>query len=145
MNIRVQAARVVAVFVLVILISVSCVAGNSLWKYQSSQDIKWQKITATGSLLVGGDEALVCLDTETGKPAWKRDDLQKLTAVQVEEISGTPYLLVTKNSGGTKLYALNILTGETLWESDKLKGAIIGVTPIFEKDTVLILTSRSQS
>ncbi|MCU1283988.1 MAG: hypothetical protein JWO13_338 [Acidobacteriales bacterium] len=142
---RILGARALALVTVLALVSVTCFAGNSLWKYQSSHEIKWQKITFTGSLLLGGDEALICLDPETGKPVWKRDDLQKATAVQVEEISGTPYLLVTKNSGGTKLFALNILSGETLWQTDKLKGAIIGVTPIYEKDLVLILTSRSQS
>jgi outer membrane protein assembly factor BamB len=106
-------------------------AGAALWTHKSNQEIKWHRVTDLGTLLVGTDDAITCFDSETGKPAWTRNDLKKVEEDRVEAITGRPLLLVSTNSGfaqsKTKLYALDLHTGQTLWETEKLKGASVEI------------------
>lgn len=122
----------------------SVCAAQSLWTHTPKDDIKWYRLNETGTLLVGTGASLYVLDPETGQAVWTRDDFRGIAEFQVQEIPGTPLLLVPQNSGtfqkGTKLFALDMMTGKTVWETEKLKGVTVQVKPIYEKDMVVILT-----
>ena len=127
----------------------SICSAQSLWLHQPTTDIKWYRLNETGSLLVGTSNSIYQLNPEDGKPSWTRDDLRGVNEYQVQEIGGTPLLLVSQNSGtfqkGTKLFALDVLTGQTVWETEKIKGATVQVTPIFDRDMVVIMTVQDNS
>jgi len=139
-----RSIRPLTLLLLCPLFALPAFAGGNLWTYRNNSDLNWHKLTAAGTLLVGADEALLCLDPQTGKPLWTRPDLRDLPGRQVEEVAGTPFLLVTQGSFGSKvtLFALNIEDGTTLWQSEKLKGATIGIFPVYEEDMVILFTSR---
>ena len=122
---------------------------ETLWTHKPTEDIKWYRLNESGTLLVGTDSSLYVLDPESGQQVWRRDDLRGISEIQVHEIAGTPLLLAPQNSGtfqkGTKLFALDILTGKTVWETEKLKGVTVQVTPIYEKDMVVMLTVKDNS
>ena len=127
----------------------SVCSAQSLWTHRPTEDIKWYRLNEAGTLLVGTNGSIYVLDPETGQSVWTRDDFRGIAEFQVQEIPATPLLLVPQNSGtfqkGTKLYALDILTGKTVWETEKLKGVTVQVTPIYEKDMVVILTVTDNS
>jgi outer membrane protein assembly factor BamB len=127
----------------------SICSAQSLWTHRPADDIKWYRLNDTGTLLVGTDSSLYELDPESGQTVWKRDDLKGVNEYQVQEIGGTPLLLVSQNSGifqkGTKLSALDVLTGQTVWETEKLKGATVQVTPIYDRDMVVIMTVKDNN
>lgn len=127
----------------------SVCSAQSLWLHQPSSDIKWYRLNDTGTLLVGTSNSIYQLNPEDGKLSWSRDDLRGINEYQVQEIGGTPLLLVSQNSGtfqkGTKVYALDILTGQTVWETEKLRGATVQVTPIYDRDMVVIMTVQDNS
>lgn len=129
----------------ILLCTMPLFAGESLWTFKGKQ-LKWHRVLSTGNVLAGGDAGLYCIDAQSGKPAWQREDIQGASAYQVDEIEGTPYLLVSKNNfgGSTRLWAIDVQTGKTLWETEKLKGATIGVFAHPLEDRVLLLTSASQ-
>jgi len=116
----------------------------SLWTHKPTTDIKWYRVTDVGSILIGSKSGLYTLDGANGQPIWTRNDLTGTEEFEVETIAGTPLLLVSDTSGtfskGTKLYALDLLTGQNIWETDKLKGATVAVEPVYEKDLVLLVT-----
>jgi outer membrane protein assembly factor BamB len=117
-------------------------AGSALWNFKSEREMKWHRLTNLGTVLAGTDEALFSIDPETGKVVWTRDDLKKIPDYDIEEIADTPLLLVGANSGKnkTRLYALDILTGKSVWETEQLKGATVGLLPVYEKNMVVLLT-----
>ncbi len=119
-------------------------AGGNIWTYKNASDLNWHRVTAAGTVIVGADDTLLCLDPETGKVLWRRDQFKNIPASQVEEVTGTPFLLVSENASGAKtsLHALNMEDGTTLWQSEKLKGTTIGVYTIYEQDMVVLFTSR---
>lgn len=117
---------------------------NPLWTHKPTTDIKWYRVTDVGSVLVGSKAGLYTLDGQTGQTIWTRNDLVGTEEFEVETIAGTPLLLVSDTSGtfskGTKLFAVDLLNGQNIWETDKLKGATVAVEPIYEKDLVLLVT-----
>jgi outer membrane protein assembly factor BamB len=133
--------------ILALVMACAARAANTLWTYKSPVDIKWHKLTDLSTLLVGTDNGIMALDPEKGTPIWERTDLKKVAEFQVEEIKATPVLLVGVNEGGfsnkTKLVGLDITSGETLWETEKVKGATVGVLPIYPKSLVVVFTSKN--
>ncbi len=121
---------------------------NTMWSHKAGSDINWQQLTDLGTLLVGTDDGVSCFDPESGKVLWKRD-YKKPSESQVQEIHGTPILLVSENSGWgqpkTKLTALNLIDGTTLWESEKIKGATVNVLPVYPKNMVIVTTVQNAS
>lgn len=143
-----QAVRAITALALVAALVVSFApaaqAGTVLWSHKSATEMKWHMVTSIGTVLVATDEEVISFDPETGKPAWTRNDLKKVLEVQVEEVTGTPLLLISTNisNNKTKLFALDILSGETIWESEQLKGASVGMIPVYEKSMIILLTSK---
>lgn len=115
-----------------------------IWSYKPSGDIKWYTMLDTGALLVGTENDIAYLNPETGTPSWTRNDVKKLNQDDVKEIPGTPILLVADSTGafvkGTRLYAIDVLTGKDIWVSDKLKGSPVAVIPNYEKSMILMVT-----
>jgi outer membrane protein assembly factor BamB len=128
---------------LFLLVFSSLTSAMSLWSHKPGSDINWQQLTDLGTLLVGTDDAISCYEAESGKVIWKRD-FRKITESQVVEIHSTPLILVSENSGWgqtkTKLTAVNLMDGMTLWETEKLKGATVNVLPVYEKNMVILTT-----
>ena len=141
--------RAIAVFVAVSLLCTAGVppagAATPIWTYRSPEEVKWQELTDLGTVLVGTDAGLVCLDPATGTAVWRRDDLKKVSRYQVKEIYGTPVLLVTANTSGNKtvLFAVSTVNGQTIWQTERIKGAAVGVVPVYAKNMVILLTARS--
>jgi outer membrane protein assembly factor BamB len=127
----------------------SVCSAQSLWVHHPAKDIKWYQLNETGTLLVGTDSSLYLLNPDDGQVAWTREDMRGINEYQVQEIGGTPLLLISQNSGsfqkGTRLYALDVLTGQTVWETEKLKGATVQVTPIYDRNMVVIMTVQDNS
>lgn len=126
--------------VLSLLILVTALAGAAdkpLWSFNAGSEVKWQRVTSLGFLLVGTPDALTCLDTENGAVLWKRTDLDAIEPDSTDELEGTPILLVTTKN---QLHAVNIEDGKNFWQSEKIKGAIVGMVPLVDKDMVVLLS-----
>jgi len=118
---------------------------SPVWTSQLPDSAKWHSVSAVGTLLVGTDKALCSIDPDDGRVIWTRDDLAKTASFNVREIPGTPVLLINDYSGTinpkTKIYALNIATGETLWETERTQGYSVGAYPIYSKNTALVFAN----
>jgi outer membrane protein assembly factor BamB len=117
--------------------------GAAGWSHQAGKDVKWYKVSHIGTLVYATDDALVSLDPESGRELWRRDDLKKVAEFNVEEVNGAPLLFVALNEGKmqlkTKLVALDLLGGETAWESEELKGHMVDVFPVYEENLVVLV------
>lgn len=112
------------------------------WETPLDFKMKWSQVTLFGTLVVGSDKGLASYNPETGEQQWIREDLKKLAPFDVREVTGYPILILGKDEGfgGTKaeVEALNMATGETLWKSDKVSGAPLGVYTVPGKAQVLL-------
>lgn len=118
-------------------------ADKPLWTYKGA---KWYSLMETGNVTVGLPNGVAMLDATTGAPLWQRNDLGEIKETEYTELPGTPLLLISDNTGWaqrkTRLTALDTLTGETVWQTDKMLGFTAQVTPIYNRDMVLFLTIR---
>lgn len=112
------------------------------WSHQVGKEVKWYRVSHAGTLIYATDDALVSLNPETGAPLWRRDDLKKVAEFNVEEVNGAPLLFVALNEGRvqlkTKLLALELVSGETVWESDELKGHMVDLFPVYDHNLVVL-------
>jgi outer membrane protein assembly factor BamB len=144
---RLKTPRLLAQFLLAVVCAAlfaPSVLGGPLWTHKSTSDIKWYRVTDAGTLLVGAKGSLYALDGESGREVWSRADLAGAEEYEVDLIAGTPLLFVSDNSGtfkkGTRLFVLDLLTGENIWESEKVQGSTVAVEPLYEKEIVLLIT-----
>ncbi len=119
-------------------------AGSMLWNKKFDQEINWHRVSHLGTLLVATDTSLACLDPASGDPLWKRDDLPKVAEWDVEEIAGTPIVLVHLNQGTvqakTMLRAVDLLSGKDLWQTEELRGVTVESFPVYDRNFVLMIT-----
>jgi outer membrane protein assembly factor BamB len=63
----------------------------------------------------------------------------------VEEVEGTPVMLVATATGAVNVsstvLALDMTSGETLWQTDKVKGQMGAVIPIYKKNLVVLVNA----
>ncbi len=119
-------------------------ADTPIWSFDGA---KWYSLTESGNLMVGTKTGGVAmLDGASGKEVWTRNDLGKIDEAEFTELEGTPLVLISDNSGWmqrkTKLTAIDSLTGATVWQTEKMIGFTVNVSPVFDKDMLIFLTIR---
>jgi outer membrane protein assembly factor BamB len=116
------------------------------WSAKLTENVKWQRVTTVGTILVGTDKAIYSLDQDTGNVLWKRPEFEKSAPFNVREIEGTPILFINDYASNfnpqTKLYAVNLLTGETIWETAKEPGYAIGAYPFNSRRMALVVSQN---
>jgi outer membrane protein assembly factor BamB len=125
-------------------------AAAVLWSHKLAEDIKWYRITESGTPVVGTGSSVYALDAETGAVSWNRDDFKGVNEYETHELPGTPLFLVADNTGGmmskkTRLVALDMLSGKTVWQTEHLKGSTVGVAPNYDKNMLVFLTVPTSS
>ncbi len=115
------------------------------WTLEANGDVKWHRVTAAGTYLYATDNGVYAADAETGQELWKREDLKKVPDFAIEEVPGVPLLFVADDEGkimkSTKLYALDIMTGKTIWETDKLQGQMADLFPDYEHNAMVLVAT----
>ncbi len=135
--------RLIFAFLMVYCAALPALAETPLWSFKGA---KWYSMMETGNVMVGQANGVAMLDGAKGTPIWTRTDLGEIKETEYTELAGTPLVLISDNSGWaqrkTKLYALDTLTGETVWQTDKMLGFTVQVSPLYQKDMIVFLTIR---
>ena len=126
---------------LLILFANTAFGETPVWTFKGA---KWFSMMETGNTMVGTETGLAMIDGASGKQIWQRDDLKGINEDEFTELSGTPLLLIADNSGflqrKTKTYAIDTLSGKTIWETEKMIGFTANVSPLYGKDMLIFLT-----
>ena len=103
----------------------SATSATAAWTVKMSGDIRWQQITAAGSLLVATDNSLAGVDIERGKVAWEKPELGGLDFDSVHPMEDS--LLMEAEPPGL-LVIFDPVTGAVVFDSQEL-----GITKIVTK------------
>jgi outer membrane protein assembly factor BamB len=115
---------IVGLLILILFIASTAMAGER-WSTKLDGKVRFYQSTELGVLVVGTEKSLYAVDGETGDILWRRKNV-KLDETDVAPIPGTDIVLLTLESGSkTRVEALDIMTGEPLWRSDKVRGAVM--------------------
>jgi len=88
------------------------------WTRDLAAPIQWQRVTAFGHLLVSTTAGLHAVDPSTGAVAWSHVDLAGLPAQGVQELAGSPLVLISDGAAeNPRTVVLNAFNGELVFDS----------------------------
>lgn len=100
-------------------------AAQPAWEAKLDGDVRFYQQSELGALVVGTERSLYAVDGETGETLWRRKGA-RFDEEDVAFVPGTDYVLLCyEQNDKTRLEAADVLTGKTLWQSDKVKGAVM--------------------
>ena len=87
------------------------------WSSELASPISWQHMTATGTLLVNTRTGLHGLEAATGRSLWHQESLATVVADNVEEIPGSPLIVLDDAADDARIVILNVLNGTVVFDS----------------------------
>src|SRR6478735_1583172 len=95
------------------------------WQAPLDSKIHFYQTTDFGILLAGTDRSLYALDGQTGERIWRRET-GRIQETAVTPVPETDVVLFSRDLGSkSRLEAVDLATGTTLWQSDKVKGDVL--------------------
>lgn len=131
---------------ILVAFSAASYAQVSLFDHELPDEMKWSQVTPVGSLMVGGKNYLAHYMSD-GELLWVRDDVTNLAAFNVGVVPGLPYVvisdLIAKIPQKSRLMVLDLMTGETIWETEDTMGSNLGGYAIPESGSVVFVRDIS--
>jgi len=95
------------------------------WTAKLDKTVRFYQATDMGVLIVGTEKSLYAIDGSTGEVLWRRKD----AALEESDVAAVPdsdlILLSFQKGGRTRVEAVDLFTGDPIWQSDKLRGGLI--------------------
>ena len=114
----------IALFLVLCFLVVNAAAASP-WEARLDSRVQFYQTTDFGVLLVGTERSLYAVDGETGETIWRRGT-GKLDETAIVPVPGTDLVLLSIDEGKkSRIAALDLLTGESIWTSDKVKGEVL--------------------
>jgi outer membrane protein assembly factor BamB len=112
------------------------------WTAKLDGNVRFYQTTELGALIVGTEKSLYAVDGESGEVLWRHKNV-KLDETDVAPITGTDLLLLSFEKGGkTRFEAVDLLTGDAIWQSDKIKGSVMQIAVDLENDLAAVVLVR---
>jgi outer membrane protein assembly factor BamB len=111
----------------------------SAWLSKFDSKVLFHQTTELGVLIIGTEKSLYAVDGETGEVLWRRKGI-RLDESDVAPVVGTDLLLLSLEKGGkTRVEAVDLIAGNTLWRSDKIKGGVMQMAVDTENDLAAVV------
>lgn len=95
------------------------------WTTKLDKDIRFYQPTEMGVVVAGTEKSLYAIDGANGDILWRRKDTA-LDETSVAPVPGTDLLLLSFEKGNrARIEAVDLLSGDTIWRSQKIKGAVM--------------------
>lgn len=117
--------KVFALFLLLLsfFASISIDAQTS-WQANLNSKVQFYQTTDFGVLLAGSENSLYAFDGQTGEKLWRKGT-RGLNETSVTPVPATDLILVSTDEGEkSRVEAVDLFSGETVWRSDKVKGDV---------------------
>jgi outer membrane protein assembly factor BamB len=110
---------------LLLLIGALPTSASERWSAKLDGRVRFYQATELGVVVTGTEKSLYAIDGESGDILWRRKNA-RLDETDVAAVPGTDILLLNIEDGSkTRLEAADLVTGETLWRSDKVRGSVM--------------------
>jgi hypothetical protein len=130
-----KAGLVALLFVL--FSSVPCFAQS--WTTKLDKDVRFYQPTELGVVVVGTEKSLYAIDGSTGDTLWRRKDTS-LDETDVAPVPATELLLLDfEKSEKSRIEAVDLLTGNSIWRSEKIKGVVMQMAVDPERNVVAVV------
>jgi outer membrane protein assembly factor BamB len=117
--------RLVRVMISLSVLFVFADANAQTWTAKLDKTVRFYQTTDMGVLLVGTENSLYAIDGSTGETLWRRKDAA-LDETDVAPVPGSDLVLLAFEKGDrTRVEAVDVLSGDTVWKSDKIRGGVM--------------------
>src|SRR5215213_2169545 len=125
---------------LFVLSSVSAFA--QAWTAKLDKDVRFYQSTELGVVVAGTEKSLYAIDGSTGQILWRREDTA-LDETDVAPVPGTDLVLLSFEKGDkARIEAVDLLTGDSIWRSDKIKGAVMQMSVDPESNLLAVVLAK---
>ncbi|HMJ07512.1 MAG TPA: PQQ-binding-like beta-propeller repeat protein [Pyrinomonadaceae bacterium] len=122
-----------------LLVIVSFVYSQPAWQASLDSKIQFYQTTDFGLILAGTQRSLYAIDGQTGERIW-RLETGKIGETAVTPVPSTDVVLLSRDLGSkSRLEAVDIMTGASIWQSDKIKGDVLQLAVDPENDLVALV------
>lgn len=112
------------------------------WTEKLDKDIRFYQTTELGVVIAGTEKSLYAIDGATGQILWRRKDAS-LDETDVAPVQGTDLVLLSFEKGDkARIEAVDILTGESIWRSEKIKGAVMQISVDTENNLLAVVLAK---
>src|SRR6187549_287697 len=109
----------------ILYLAVLTAIAQPAWQAPLDSKIRFYQTTDFGILLAGTGRSLYALDGQTGERIWRRET-GRIEETAVTPVPETDVVLFSRDLGSkSKLEAVDLATGTTLWQSEKVKGDVL--------------------
>jgi outer membrane protein assembly factor BamB len=129
--------------VLLFLVSFSSLpAFAQSWTAKLDKDIRFYQATELGVVLAATEKSLYAIDGGSGEILWRRKDTS-LDETDVAPVPGTDIVLLSFEKGDkARIEAVDVLTGDSIWRSEKLKGAVMHTSTDPSNNLLAVVLAR---
>jgi outer membrane protein assembly factor BamB len=126
-----------------ILVALGAVATSAqTWSAKLDDTVRFYQTTDVGAAIVGTKKSLYAVDAMTGDILWRRKE-STLDENDVAPIPGTDLILLSFEKGSrTRMEAVDALSGETFWQSEKLRGAVMHLAVDIEANLLAVVLAK---
>jgi len=116
-------ALILSLTVSILFGSTTARASEPRWSAKFDSKVRFYQMTELGVLIVGSEKSVYAVDGETGEVMWRRKNA-RLDQTDVAPVNGTDLVLLNlEQKDRASFEAVDVLTGNTVWRSDKVRGA----------------------
>ena len=128
--------------VLLLLLFSSLPVVAQSWTAKLDKDVRFYQATEMGVVVAGTEKSLYAIDGATGETLWRRKDTA-LDETDVAPVPGTDLLLLSFEKGDkARIEAVDILTGDSIWRSEKIKGAVMQMSVDTESNLLAVVLAK---
>ena len=122
-----------------IAIAFTLASAQPVWKADLDSKVRFYQTTDFGLILVGTQRSLYAVDGETGVRLW-RVETGAIGETAITPIPNTDVILLSRDLGSkSRLEAVDVMTGMSLWQSEKVKGDVLQLAVDPENDLVAVV------
>jgi outer membrane protein assembly factor BamB len=129
-----------AVSVSILLLFFAVVSNSqTVWQANLDSRVRFYQTTDFGVVLAGTEKNLYAMDGKTGERLWRRQT-GTIEETAITPIPDTDLILFSRDIGEkSRLQAVDLMSGNMLWESDKVKGDVMQLAVDPEADLVAVV------
>jgi outer membrane protein assembly factor BamB len=110
-----------------------------VWQTNLDGNPAFYQTTDFGIMLAGTNNSLYAVDGQSGQIVWRKRT-RGLSETSIVPIPSTDLILVSTDEGDkSRVEAVDLLSGATLWRSDKMKGAVLQLAVEPEQDLLAVV------
>lgn len=112
---------------------------QAVWQTNLDGKVQFYQTTDFGIVLTGTDNSLYAVDGQTGETLWRRKT-KGLNETSITPVPSTDLILVSTDGGDkSRLEAIDLLSGASVWRSERVKGDVLQLAVEPQNDFIAVV------